>query len=308
MGGWAVLTSKNNSEQYHIPKAEKLLAYFAREHELRKITIREGTANLTPRRIEFIKKLLEDHESFRHVVQFEVVTGFGAFPGFRIHSLLELLQYWPELKSITMDVPMYATEDNLRVKSFKEIALASSSLRPGSSLRSRHNYITRLSFSERMKVNAQVICHLGSLFPELEVAVFGQLYDAMTIGEDVTEPVSVYQIVSRMPRLREIVIGLSSNHSKEEMRGASMMFFSIIYQAPVLRSMVFGSLNHIPPKMELFCALKKWKDWRGINNASIRSLTLKGWALEWDRQLPPPLPPPPVGSLQANICLSSLDA
>lgn len=182
---------------------------------------------------------------------------------------------------------MYQVEDTLQVKSFREIALASSSLKSGSSLRSRHNYITRLSFSDRMKVEARVICNLGSLFPELEVAVFGQLYDARAISEHAKEPVSVYETVSRMPRLREIVIGLASQPSKEEMRGASMMFFSIVHQAPVLRSMVFSAIDHLPPQMELFCALKKWKDWCGINNASIRSLTLKGWALEWDRQFSP---------------------
>ena len=184
---------------------------------------------------------------------------------------------------------MYQVEDTLQVKSFREIALASSSLKSGSSLRSRHNYITRLSFSDRMKVEARVICHLGSLFPELEVAVFGQLYDARAISEHAKESVSVYETVSRMPRLREIVIGLASQPSKEEMRGASMMFFSIVHQAPVLQSMVFSAIDHLPPpQMELFCALKKWKDWCGINNASIRSLTLRGWALEWDRQFPPP--------------------
>jgi hypothetical protein len=34
--------------------------------------------------------------------------------------------------------------------------------------------------------------------------------------------------------------------------------------------------------MELFCAIKEWKNWTGISNHSLEQLYLNSWALQWD--------------------------
>jgi len=179
-----------------------------------------------------------------------------------------------------MDIMSHYMDSTLQLKNFKELA----SLRNGR-IRDSHNYITRLSFSTYMKVDAEIICHLGTLFPELEVGIFKCISSARVLTGKAKECWSPYEFVSRMPRLREIFISLQGNTMKDESRAASMLFFSMIHHSPKLDKMVFEQYGHsMQNQMELFCAIKKWKNWRGICNDSIKSLTLRGWALEWDRK------------------------
>ncbi|KAF8243770.1 hypothetical protein K440DRAFT_667791 [Wilcoxina mikolae CBS 423.85] len=266
-------------KQYNLPRAERILAYFAREHELKSLTIEQGSATLKPKRMDFIKRLLEENESFRQVTDFTInMAHGGAYPTFNFQTLIELFQYWPHLTSVTMDVPGHYMDSSLQLKNFKELSM----LRNGR-IRDSYNYITRLSFSNSMKVDAEVMCHLGTLFPELEVGIFKRVSSARALTGKAKECWSPYEFVSRMPRLREIVIGLQGNNMKEESRAASMLFFSMIHHSPKLHTMVFEQHGYqMQNQMELFCAIKKWKNWRGICNDSIKSLNIKGWALEWD--------------------------
>ncbi|KAF8539402.1 hypothetical protein BDD12DRAFT_805381 [Trichophaea hybrida] len=278
---YGILTEKiiPHIQDHMPPKAERILAYFAREHELKSLTIEQGSATLKPKRMDFIKRLLEENESFRQVTDFTInMAHGGAYPTFNFQTLIELFQYWPHLTSVTMDVPGHYMDSSLQLKNFKELSV----LRNGR-IRDSYNYITRLSFSNSMKVDAEVMCHLGTLFPELEVGIFKRVYSARALMGKAKECWSPYEFVSRMPRLREIVICLQGNNMKEESRAASMLFFSMIHHSPKLHTMVFEQHSYqMQNQMELFCAIKKWKNWRGICNDSIKSLKIKGWALEWD--------------------------
>jgi hypothetical protein len=133
--------------------------------------------------------------------------------------------------------------------------------------------------------------HLGTLFPELESATF-YLRAFEAIRQRANTVHSCYEFVAPLPRLRYFKLAIPQHLLRtgdtENARAASMMFLSIIHQAPNLRDFTYmryvvDTVNvEVIGHMELFCAIKDWSNWTGISNRSLEQLYLNSWALEWD--------------------------
>jgi hypothetical protein len=92
-------------------------------HELKSLTLEQGSAGLTPKRFDFIKKLLEDCKGFRHILHLAFRFPGGPNPAVSFTTILELVAFWPQLRSLEVHCGgSYYMNQTLTLDNFKKLA------------------------------------------------------------------------------------------------------------------------------------------------------------------------------------------
>src|SRR5690606_24064295 len=94
--------------------------------------------------------------------------------------------------------------DRLTLVYMRRLSETGSAIKEGPKTMSK-NYITNLSFTGGMVVDAEVFVQLGTLFPELEHLQFSQVSDYGTLDMHVSGSSNYDTLVPAIPRLKTCV-------------------------------------------------------------------------------------------------------
>ncbi|CCX04675.1 Protein of unknown function [Pyronema omphalodes CBS 100304] len=274
---------------HYLTHAQRVITYFAQNHEIKQLTFIQSTGVLKRSRFDNILKLLRETPSFQKVTHFTVSTSGNAASNSHLHfcHVLEMLAWFPNIKTLSYTSPMpeYSIHypELITTAQIEAISTAGALLRAG--LRQSHCYLTRLEFTTNTELDLVVVRKLGKWFPELEYASL-YAHASLDTVDKIKKYDNYYKVVHPLPRFREMRLKATGNGLDWSL-ALSALFFSLIYQSKSLEVLdIDTSAGHnglYEPKVDIFCAIKHWKkEWKGMKNKSLKHLRLKNCNLEYD--------------------------
>lgn len=271
-------------EQNSIPKAEKLLNILARFHELESLKLTQRTAPLNHRKLDAIRKLAEDFHKFRHIKQFSMEIPMELL---RDHSIvqaeraIDLVAYWPQLQKFSISMP--GGRDRLTTVYMRRLSETGSLVKDGPKIMAK-NYITSLSFTGGMVVDAEVFLHMGNFFPELRNLKITQVADYSNSLDNAIDQSTDYDaLIPKLPRLKTCEVCFrDAKHGKAN--ASSVLFFGIMKAAPHLEKLIYQAGDQCYDRVKLFSSIRKWKpegSWKGVKLPKLKHLVMRDWAIEW---------------------------
>jgi hypothetical protein len=246
----------------------------------------QDNACLTYKRIDALRKLVDENESFKKITTFTIDTKYMPLPhNFQWDPVFDICSQWPILSSFSIIAhTLHYRGPRITLAHMQKLAVRNSLLTTG--VHPVHNYMTTLRLKGNQAIDSEILVTLGSLFPELEIAEFDFFDNPQRLNEFATNSNHWYSLTSRCPRLRKLEVYITGAINKEHSQAVSAVFCSIAHNCPALKQLCFGIARDTPMEVsniELFCAIPNWHGrWDGIRNKSLEILELCNWGLEWD--------------------------